>query len=517
MNLMKKLIALILIISVTGCTEFYATEDGLLDPSSLNMNGTTNQFGPLIDINQWLSTKPVIASKVAWLYTNHFTNFYTDYNQVADTELIYWQDWSAQQKNDLQQAFTHAYNWYFLNNQLTDTSPTIPVNINPNVNNPIAAGSFPGTSISPSAAWNLYLSWLAHTLLLESYGLVPWSITSYDNESQHLLLNASRMMIANCATLTSGCTPISYSLVTDNYLAGNGSEYRRDIRGYTTISTPIYTYNFLKDANIFNPAQAGTARKAIENLLQWCRRDNMSHFSGFFTYDNCETHWQYRGAPPVVKIVEGTNNGFSFSHWSAGCHGTSGFLKHTLRALNIPVELTQNCGHSIPVFRTENVFLSHGDDPYAAIGVDNNSLESLDPKGQLVPAKFFQQWFGQSMYSDLTFANIGTQPWTYTEPCSNVSIQPRQFTGVVSYNGQPLPNTTVTLTNQVTNVVTTVTTNMKGVFSVTTMPGKYTVNIFKSDCCGSAAPLNILHGNYPATFYLAAVLPVCAVPCPEES
>jgi hypothetical protein len=508
MNLMKKLIALILIISVTGCTEFYASEDGLLNPSSLNANGTTtNQFGPLIDINQWLSTKPAIASKVAWVYTNHYSNM-TEFYQVSDNELIFWQNWSAQQKNDLQQAFAHAYSWYFLDNQLTDTSPIIPVNVSQNANNPFA--TFPDTAISPAAAWNLYISWLAHTLLLESYSLVPWSIANYDDESQHLLLNASRMMMAN--SISSGSPIINYyHTTTDNYYYGNGADYRRDIRGWTTISTPIYTYNFLKNANIFNPAQAGTSRKAIENLLQWCRRDNMSHFNGFFTYDNCETHWQYRGAPPVVKIIEGTNNGVSFSHWSAGCHGTSGFLKHTLRALNIPVELTQNCGHSIPVFRTENVFLSHGDDPYSAIGLDNNSLASLDPKGQLVPAKFFQEWFGQSMYSDATFANVGTQPWIYTDQCSNVGIQPRKLTGVVSYNGQPLPNTTVTLTNQVTNVVTTVTTNIKGIFSVTTMPGKYTVNIAKSDCCGSAAPLNILHGNYPGTFYLAAVLPVCVV------
>ncbi len=509
---MKKLIVLLLIVSATGCTEFFASENELLPSPSLNMGGsTTSQFGPLIDINQWLSTKQTIASKIAWVYTNHYSNM-AEFYQVSDNELIYWQDWSAQQKNDLQQAFAHAYNWYFVDNQLTDTSPTIPVNVSQNVNNPIA--SFPDTAISPAAAWNLYVSWLAHTLLLESYSLLPWSIINYDDESQHLLLNASRMMIANSL---SGSTNINYyHLVTDNYYDGNGSAYRRDIRGWTTISTPIYTYNFLKDANVFSPAQTSTSRKAIENLLDWCKRENMSHFVNSFTYDNCETHWQYRGAPPVVKIIDGTNNGYSFSHWSAGCHGTSGFLKSTLRALNIPVELTQVCGHSIPVFRTEKVFLSHGDDPYSAIGLNNNSLASLAPEGQLVPDKFFQQWFGHSMYSDVTFANVGQQPWTFFQELANIGVQPRQLTGVVSYNGAPLANTTVTLTNNVTNVVTTVTTNIKGVFSVTTMPGYYTVNILKSDCCGSATPLNIFHNNYPTTVYLQAVLPVCVVPCPED-
>lgn len=46
-------------------------------------------------------------------------------------------------------------------------------------------------------------------------------------------------------------------------------------------------------------------------------------------------HWQYRGWPPVERIISGTNDPvLGVRHWTAGCRGTSGFLRLVLRTTN---------------------------------------------------------------------------------------------------------------------------------------------------------------------------------------
>jgi hypothetical protein len=71
-----------------------------------------------------------------------------------------------------------------------------------------------------------------------------------------------------------------------------------------------------------------------------------------------------------VRIVEGTENPelphAGKRHWTGGCHGTSGFLRSVLRAINIPVAHAFHAGHSLTYFPTENRHLTHGDDPYSA-------------------------------------------------------------------------------------------------------------------------------------------------------
>jgi hypothetical protein len=81
--------------------------------------------------------------------------------------------------------------------------------------------------------------------------------------------------------------------------------------------------------------------------------------------------WHYRGLTPVERVIAGTHNHADpddrFAHWTAGCHGTTGFLRTVLRTVNISVEYTTQAGHPQPHFVHQNLWLDHGDDPYTSL------------------------------------------------------------------------------------------------------------------------------------------------------
>ena len=109
-------------------------------------------------------------------------------------------------------------------------------------------------------------------------------------------------------------------------------------------------------------------------------RQNLWHFFGSDTFDNCNAIWQYEGYPPLSKIVQGTvdmnNPSFGVRHWTMGCHGSVGFLNAVLRVLNVPVQPVWTCGHELACFLTEAKYLDHGDDPYNQ-NVTNSMTTSL--------------------------------------------------------------------------------------------------------------------------------------------
>jgi hypothetical protein len=88
-------------------------------------------------------------------------------------------------------------------------------------------------------------------------------------------------------------------------------------------------------------------------------------------------------------------------HYTAGCHGTSGFLHSVLRVLNIPVDGDEVAGHSLTRFMTEGLSLSHGDDPY--IGFD---IYGVPTKALLLSETTFRSWFVTPSAS-LISENIG--------------------------------------------------------------------------------------------------------------
>jgi hypothetical protein len=163
-------------------------------------------------------------------------------------------------------------------------------------------------------------------------------------------------------------------------------------------------YRWLRDAALV----ASTPLDTIARVLEWCR-DNMTHFLYAATPDNMEDHWQYRGLPPVERIIAGTTSSFGFRHWTAGCWGTSGFLRLVLRTVNVPATLVTNCGHAQPYFPTVERYLSHGDDPYNRNTRDSGA-SGLD---LLLDSATFEEWFDP--------AN--------PERCDNVGRRPRELAG----------------------------------------------------------------------------------------
>ena len=101
--------------------------------------------------------------------------------------------------------------------------------------------------------------------------------------------------------------------------------------------------------------------------------------------------WQYRGIPPITRVIEGTTTSrpdFTFQHWTAGCHGTTGFLRNVLRAANIPVQIVRICGHELCYFMTEKLYLDHGDDPYNTL-FKSTGLPVVD---LLIDEATFENW-----------------------------------------------------------------------------------------------------------------------------
>jgi hypothetical protein len=207
----------------------------------------------------------------------------------------------------------------------------------------------PATAPSPGAllsrlrmedAWQAYIAHLAQTLVVESCGWVDWSLPA-PGPSLRLLLDSDEMFTATA----------------------DGYEMQQDIHGRASHGDPTRVYRWLRDENLIASDQLTT----VGRVLEWCR-DNMKHYWNDATPDNMEDHWQYRGYPPVERIIAGTTYtplGWN-AHWTAGCRGTSGFLRLVLRTINVPATLVINCGHAQPYFPTLGAYLSHGDDPYAS-------------------------------------------------------------------------------------------------------------------------------------------------------
>jgi hypothetical protein len=142
----------------------------------------------------------------------------------------------------------------------------------------------------------------------------------------------------------------------------------------------------------------------------------MYHFAGGYTAREMKTTWQYRGMPPVARVISGTHNRDystspkqNFAHWTGGCHGTVGFLRAVLRTANIPVAYTNQAGHAQPFFMTERSYLTHGDDPYNALA----KAESPETKPPY-PASFLlisqaqhTAWFGAGVPDKTRSDNVG--------------------------------------------------------------------------------------------------------------
>ena len=268
-------------------------------------------------------------------------------------------------------------------------TPTVQLTLN-------NGGDVFATRLETDLAWKYFLGYVAQALVVEDQQTVPWSIDDYA-EGQLAWLFDSKSLFHYSSTFG------NYGVVKQHAIL--------DSLGSVQPGDPVRIEAAVRALGLVG----ATRRETIERVLDWCRA-NLAHFYGDETPDNLEDHWQYPGWPPVERVLAGTTHPqFGFAHWTAGCWGTAGFLRHVLRTLNIAASLETADGHALPRFRlpgsgntgkSRDLFLSHGDDPY-------NSLWRATPPVPIaelpIDAATWTAWFEGGQPAPPGGSNVGRQ------------------------------------------------------------------------------------------------------------
>ena len=290
----------------------------------------------------------------------------------------YWQ-WAQSSQQELQQAFENAWNWVAAGIATPFAGPPLP---DPLVNQHILGDNDPmQTYVDKDTAWKWYVASVGHSLALEIAGIVPWSMCRYSGEALQSLISGGNL---------SPVTP--------------DGTYHLDDSVLSTPAHPVEMYRFLLQNSLLGPTPVST----IANTVEWSTQ--LYHANNGLTAKTAWDTWQYRGAPPVSRIISGTVAAdlpqFGVQHWTMGCIGTTGFLHSILRTANIPV-LDSNDrdsgAHSLPHFMAEGLYLSHGDDPYRYGGWI--TLPQPPVGSLLIDEAQFGAWFKQGSWTG--YNNVG--------------------------------------------------------------------------------------------------------------
>ena len=210
------------------------------------------------------------------------------------------------------------------------------------------------TRLEPDVARDLFWSSLAQSLAAEIHAWVPWSLQKEPPDVLEDILHSRALFSLDSDT---------GSYVIDGTLLG-----------FATSGDPARTFEFMRSNNLIGEDGAQT----IVRLLDW-GRDHLLHFLGDHSPQNYVDWWAFEGLPPVEHVIEGvTYTGTEFQnppplpprsgHYSAGCWGTTGFLRSVLRSANLVVRQEGRCvpSHSLPHFVPIGKMLSHADNLYDA-------------------------------------------------------------------------------------------------------------------------------------------------------
>lgn len=339
------------------------------------------------DLNAWLSQNSNVRSAINWLT-------FTGAQSSAPINYVYW---TPEQKADLKKAFEAAWN-----NQPAGLPETPPNMLTYMPDNAAA------TVLKPADAWAFYVAGVAASLAVETGKRVPWSVTSYSPDNLRIIFDSSWLFIRDVDTGT------GYRIIANN-------------NGYVTPAPPDLILNFLRAAGVYPPrglrlpprrlTEQDYRRAAIAKLFDWCRY-NLIHAPGdMFTMKGMMDNWQYHGFPPVARVISGTmSEAYSIKdkkiNWTGGCYGTTGFLGSVLRVINIPVKALLICGHSMPAFTSESLYLSHGDDLYGSF--------SSQTKDKPLPFPSMELLITQEQFNAWLAAGVA-------DKCKNVARRPREL------------------------------------------------------------------------------------------
>jgi hypothetical protein len=308
------------------------------------------------NLDAWLNAHPSVAASIVW-------------EDSGGSHA--WASWSASRKAELKQAFDLA----------RIRSPISVASVPPNQAT-LTDDQHATTILASSDAWAYFKASVAQSLAAEIGTQLLWSLQGYSAEQLTQLFDSREMFRWNVS-------PAGYRI---------GS-----MHGHIVPAPPARSYEFLGITGLI----AGTRLDTLARVVDWCR-NNLVHFTGGATAANMEDQWQYRGYPPMTRVLDGTTQTshpeFGVMHRTAGCWGTTGFLRALLRAINIPVKLVTNAGHAQPWFMADARYLSHGDDPYNRL---TRATPPFPASEILIDQAKFNAWFGAGVSDADKSNNIG--------------------------------------------------------------------------------------------------------------
>jgi len=317
-------------------------------------------------LDRWLGRHHALRDSIIWEYSRPLSVPFS--SQLAQP----YENWPERDKGALQTAFEAAWNSRSIN--LHDPPPNILR---------LRDGSAPTTALSPADAHSFYLASVGQSLAVEIDSRVAWSVANYSTDNLAVLFDSREFFVWNSDD--------------NGYRIG-------DLKGgHVVPASPHTMYEFLRDNDLIGPHRLGT----IVRMLTWCHH-NMSHYIGKHTAKNCQDVWQYRGEAPVLRTIQGTMSQASpwdgIKHWTAGCHGTAGFLRAVLRTLNIPVVHKHQCKHALAYFSADGLYLSHADDPYHYYTHANPPYSMFE---LLIDESKFDSWFGSEVSDEAKCKHVG--------------------------------------------------------------------------------------------------------------
>jgi hypothetical protein len=309
-----------------------------------------------VNLDVWLTGHAAIAASIVW-------------EDAGGAHA--WSSWSAGWKAELRQAF-----------DLARSRSSIPVADVPANQATLADDQQVTTILAAGDAWAYYKASVAQSLAAEIGQQLGWSLAGYSSDQLAQLFDSRQMFHWNAS-------PAGYRI--DSML------------GHLVPGPPARSYEFLGTSSLI----ANDRLTTLANVVGWCRA-NLVHFSGGTTAANMQDQWQYRGWPPMTRVLAGTvqtsHPALGTMHRTAGCWGTVGFLRALLRVINIPVKLVTNAGHAQPWFMADARYLSHGDDPYNAL---TKASPPIPPGEILIDQAKFDAWFGAGVSDAAKLANVG--------------------------------------------------------------------------------------------------------------
>jgi hypothetical protein len=340
------------------------------------------------NIDNWLNSHAAIRDAIKWQFQTSGSPY-----EPTPQDFIAYTNWTYAEKAELKQSFDAYWLGYCKGEPLkgdvglADPPVNVAQNINDDYNNA-------HTIISEQDMRSLLLADIGHSLALELGDYVPWSVLGDDAQSLEIYFSSlghGRRMFYTSDFTVGESGPITY--ITNWHIS----------YGRATPSPPAWTFNFLMSNGLIG----NTRHDTIVNLLNWSRA-NMVHFYGLHWFKFTEDIWQYRGHPPVSRVALGTiDPQHGFEHWTAGCHGTAGWYRAVLRTANIPVQIPLVCNeHAQIYFRSEGLYLDHGDNPYTGYA---NAL--WPPEEALIDEATYIDWFGPNLDNKTTGCdNVGRRP-----------------------------------------------------------------------------------------------------------